>query len=642
MCQCKSCNEYKKSTEHNHNEASGGLKAYLPIMVSAVLLFVGLAYELLWDGKFANDYIKFVWYLLAYIPVAHSVIWSAWKLLKKNDFFNEFTLMSVATIGAFAIQEYPEGVAVMLFYSVGELLQDRAVSKARNNIRMLIDERENTATVVRNGVAITVAPEEVKVGELLMVKVGERVNLDGVLEGNSASFDASALTGESKPILIEEGEQVLSGMVSTNAVCHVRVQKMFEDSTLSRILALVEEASSRKSQKELIIRRFSKIYTPIVFLLAVLVIVVPYFVLSDYIFSTWLYRALVFLVISCPCALVISVPLGYFAGIGAASRAGILFKGANYLEALKDVNMMVLDKTGTVTQGVFEVRSIEAFGIHTNELLALVKLLEAHSTHPIAKAIVRYQSDVEPFDGFIADIEELSGFGLKAQVNNKQALAGNSKLMDLFQISYPEEIKQIVESHVLVAYGGKFVGYIIVADKIKPDALEFVRGLHQNGIKHIEMLSGDQDALVQQVANELGIDEAKGGLLPAQKLERIEVLKHTPGVIVGFMGDGINDTPAMALSDVSIAMGELGADAAIETADIVLQTDRPSHLITAIRIARKTDSIITMNLVIALVLKVLIMIGGVMGISGLWEAVFADVGVTLLTVLNSLRVLKVK
>lgn len=638
-------NKSKKSTPvcSCSGEVSGEtttLKTYLPLLISAVLLFSGLAYELIWKSTFANEYIRVIWYMAAYLPVAFPVIRASLEMLKDKDFFNEYTLMTVATLGAIAIKEYPEAVAVMLFYSFGELLQDRAVAKARGNIQSLINSRESTATVIRDNLAVEVEPENILIGEVLMVKAGEKVSLDGILQSQFGSFDASALTGESKPMYIEEDGEVLSGMVNLGAVCRVRVAKKYEDSTLSRILALVEDASSRKSKKELLIRRFAKIYTPIVFLLALFVAIVPYFIFSDYVFSEWLYRALVLLVISCPCALVVSVPLGYFGGIGAASREGILFKGANYLDALKEVNTLVMDKTGTITKGVFEVQAIKPIRQTEEELLRFAKLLEIHSTHPIAKAIVRFKPNVLPANYSVEAIEELAGLGLKAMIDGKMALAGNYKLLETYQIVCPQEVKDIAESHVLFVYNNLFIGYILVADELKPDALDFVTQLHKYGINHIEMLSGDQDSLVQLVAGELGVDHARGGLLPAQKLERIEELKRIKGNVVAFIGDGINDTPAMALSDVSIAMGKLGTDAAIETADIVLQTDRPSHLITAMQIAKRTDRVITENIIFALVVKAVIMALGIMGISGLWEAVFADVGVTLLAVLNSISILR--
>ena len=631
MCACHS----HVHTSHEESEEGG----FINIIISAILLTIGLVYQGFFGGKFfENTYIKLFWYILAYLPVAIPVLRSSLALLREKDFFNEFTLMSIATIGAFAIKEYPEGVAVMLFYSIGEALQDRAVDKARKNIRSLVDTQKKNATILRNGIETEIAPEEVKIGDILQVKNGERILLDGKLTSSNGDFDSSAITGESVPVHLLDGMDVLSGMINKGALVTIEVTQVYEDSALSRIMALVEDAASRKSPKELIIRRFAKIYTPLVFLLALLVVIIPYFFNSPYIFSEWLYRGLVLLVISCPCALVISVPLAYYAGIGAASRKGILFKGANYLDTLKDVNTFVLDKTGTLTKGVFRVQEISNI-TNDSEFLGFAKLIESKSNHPIAKAIIEYRSDIPMSTAAMEQVEEKAGYGIKALVDNKVALAGNKRLLDANKISIPEEVEKIQESHVLFAYDGTYYGYIIVADEIKEDAKEFISQLKHAGIKDIEILSGDKQSIASKIGTELGVDKVLAELLPEQKMQRIEDLKKVKENTIAFVGDGINDTPAMALSDIGITMGGIGADSAIEVADIIIQNDKPSYINKAIKIAKETNRVVIFNIIFAIAVKIAVIVWGIFGNASLWEAVFADVGVTILAVINSMRIL---
>jgi Cd2+/Zn2+-exporting ATPase len=607
------------------------------------------------------------WYLLAYLPFGIPVMKKAWDSIRQGDVFNEFTLMSMATIGAFCIGEYPEGVAVMVFYTIGEWFQDRAVDKAKRNIEELLDVRPETATVIRKGENVTVSPEEVQVGETLEVKVGERLPLDGILLSDSAAFNTAALTGESVPRTIRQGEEALAGMIVTDKVINVEVNKPFDQSALARILELVQNATERKAPAEQFIHKFARIYTPIVTLLAVLIVALPFLyslIAPDfaYIFNDWLYRGLVFLVISCPCALVISVPLGYFGGIGAASRQGILFKGGNYLDAITQINTVVMDKTGTLTKGVFEVQKIVPAGnIAADELLKIVASVEQGSTHPIAKAIVDFahtnavipRLTRDPLlshgiagqarnDRAFSEISEVAGKGLTAHLNGKQILAGNTKLLDSYSVIYPAEVAQIPESTVLCAIDGKYCGYIIVADQPKEDAEKAIIALHDAGIKNIVMLSGDKQSIVSKLATALGIRTAYGNLLPEQKVEKLEELRANPQNKIAFVGDGINDAPALALSDIGIAMGGLGSDVAIETADVIIQTDQPSKIATAIQIGKFTRSIVFQNIAFALGVKFIVLILGAFGIATLWEAVFADVGVALLAVLNSVRILNKK
>lgn len=623
------------SHDHSH-EGSLGWKAYLPALISLVLLLSGLAVEHLLEASFFKDWVKIGWYTLAYIPVGFPVIKEAWEALRKGEVFTEFFLMSIATIGAFAIGEYPEGVAVMLFYAIGELFQTAAVKRAKNNIKALLDVRPNTANVLRNENYATVDPQTVQIGETIQVKVGEKIPLDGVLLSEKAALNTAALTGESKPQNAQQGEKVMAGSINLDGVIELKVEKLFNDSSIARILDLVQNATSRKSKTELLIRRLAKIYTPIVVYLAIAICVLPYFFVSDYVFTDWLYRALIFLVISCPCALVISIPLGYFGGLGAASRNGLLFKGATYLDQLTKVNTLVMDKTGTVTKGVFKIKDIVVKGDYSeSEFMNLLMAMEAKSTHPIAKAILEYNIENDLPEA--VNIQEIAGKGLKGEVAGKMMVIGNKKLIEQFNIPVPAETESIVESIVMVGIDGAFTGYVTIADELKTDAKDSIQQLRKAGIKTLMMLSGDKDSITQKVANELGIENAKGGLLPEDKLSEVEKIKQDPDKIVAFVGDGINDAPVLAASDIGIAMGGFGSDVAIETADVIIQTDQPSKIATGIKIGKSTQRIIWQNIALAFGVKIIVLILGAGGLATMWEAVFADVGVALLAILNAVR-----
>jgi len=572
----------------------------------------------------------------------------AWESIRQKDVFSEYTLMSIATIGAFFIGEYPEGVAVMLFYAVGELFQESAVNRAKRSVSALLDVRPETATVIKADRTETVSPEDVNVGDIVEVKVGERVPLDGVLLNQSASFNTSALTGESVPRTIRKDEEVYAGMILTDNVSRIKVTKPFGMSALARILDLVQNATEKKAPAEQFIRKFARIYTPIVVALAALIVLLPlaYSAINasfDYVFYDWIYRGLVFLVISCPCALVISIPLGYFGGIGGASKHGILFKGSNYLEAITKVNTVVMDKTGTLTQGVFKVQKVVP-GNHLLEtdLLNIVASVETQSTHPIAKAIVEYanQQNIKIIKPEI--VTEIAGHGLQASINNKTILVGNPKLLIKNSIEFPSEITAIPETIVVCAIDGIYAGYILVADAPKEDAVVAINALRELGIKNIVMLSGDKQAIVSKLAAELNISQAHGDLLPEGKVEYVEQLKSDPANNIAFVGDGINDAPVLAMSDVGIAMGGLGSDVAIETADVIIQTDQPSRIATAIRIGKATRRIVIQNVSLAFGVKLIVLILGAGGLATLWEAVFADVGVSLLAILNAIRILRMK
>lgn len=621
-------------------------KELLKIAVSFVLLAAGIFLSAADVPFFRDGRIRLVWYLAAYVPVGVPVLREAWETMRSGEIFSEFTLMSVAAAGAFLIGEYPEGVAVMVFYAVGELFQDRAVSRAKRSIGALLDVRPETAAVVREKGTETVSPVEVRIGETIEVRVGERVPLDGISESDAASFDTSALTGESVPRRIGRGEEVLAGMIATENVCRIRVARPFGESALSRILDLVRNAADRKAPAELFIRKFARIYTPTVMAAAALIVAVPW-VWSlaasgfDYDFGDWLYRGLVFLVVSCPCALVVSVPLGYFGGIGAASRRGILFKGSNYLDAITKVNTVVMDKTGTLTKGVFEVQQVvPAEGFSEKQLLETVAAAEMRSNHPIARAIVRALPEMTPVFHSSSDAKEIPGLGIETAVNGKEVLAGNAKLLGHYGVDFPPETDGIPGTIVLCAVERRYAGYIVVADMPKEDARDAVAGLRKEGIRRIVMLSGDRQAIVSRLAADLGIGQAYGDLLPEGKVERIERLKADPANVVAFVGDGINDAPALALSDVGIAMGGLGSDVAVETADVIVQTDQPGRIPMAIRIGRATRRIVMQNIVLAFAVKLAVLALGAGGLATLWEAVFADVGVSLLAVLNAVRIMR--
>lgn len=623
------------SHDHSHGEGLGW-KAYVPALISLVILLTGLAIEHLLEASFFTGWVKIVWYTLAYIPVGLPVIKEAWEALRKGEVFTEFFLMSVATIGAFAIGEYPEGVAVMLFYAIGELFQTAAVKRAKNNIKALLDVRPNVANVLRDGNYGTVDPETVQIGETIQVKVGEKIPLDGTLLSENAVLNTAALTGESKPQNALQGEKVMAGSINLDGVVELKVDKLFNDSSIARILDLVQNATARKSKTELLIRRLAKIYTPIVVYLAIAICVIPYFFVADYVFADWLYRALVFLVISCPCALVISIPLGYFGGLGAASKNGLLFKGATYLDQLTKVNTLVMDKTGTVTKGVFKIKDIVIKGEYSEaKFMNLLMAIEAKSTHPIAKAIMEYQTENSLPEA--TNIQEIAGKGLQGEVAGKVLIVGNNKLMRQFDIPLPSETDDIVESIVMVGIDGAFAGYVTISDELKEDATASIQQLRDVGIQHLTMLSGDKDSITQEVASELGIENAKGGLLPEDKLNEVERIKQDATKIVAFVGDGINDAPVLAASDVGIAMGGLGSDVAIETADVIIQTDQPSKIAMGIKIGKSTQRIIWQNIALAFGVKIIVLILGAGGLATMWEAVFADVGVALLAILNAVR-----
>ena len=587
--------------------------------------------------------VEFAWYVLAYLPVGLPVWKEAWGEIRKGDVFNEFTLMSLASVGALGIGEYPEAVAVMLFYSIGEAFQERAVDRAKRNISDLLDVRPETVDVLREGEWRSVHPQEVMVGEVIEVKTGGRVPLDGSLMEGKASFDTAALTGESVPRTVRQGEEVLAGMIVTDRVIRMQVTRPYAESALSRILEMVEHASERKAPAELFIRKFARVYTPAVFGLAVLIVVVPWvwsLTHAGFVFevSEWLYRALVFLVISCPCALVVSIPLGYFSGIGAASRLGVLFKGGNYLHAITKIDTVVFDKTGTLTKGVFEVQAVETAGEMTaGEVVAWVAAAEQHSTHPIAWAVARYAERQGIRVAEVADVEEVAGCGLRAKVGGKEVLAGNTRLLENYGVAYPAELRAVEGTMVACAVEGQYAGYLLLADCLKDDAVRAVADLKAAGIREVEILSGDKQAIVSAFAARVGVAAAYGDLLPEGKVAHIEALREA-GRRVAFVGDGMNDAPVLALSDVGIAMGGLGSDAAIETADVVIQTDQPSRVATAVRAGRVTLRVVWQNIVLAFGVKFAVLLLGAWGMATMWEAVFADVGVALLAVLNAVRI----
>lgn len=614
--------------------------------LSFILLISGIIMNALDFAFFHKEYVALAWYIVAYLPVGLPVLKEAWEGMKEKDYFSEFTLMVVATIGAFYIGEYPEGVAVMLFYTIGELFQGKAVDKAKRNIGALLDARPEKALVLRDNSLITESPKNVKVGEIIEIKSGERVPLDGVMLNEVAAFNTAALTGESVPRNIREGEEVLAGMIVTDKVIRIKVTRPFDKSALARILELVQNASERKAPAELFIRKFARTYTPIVIGLAVLIVLFP-FVYSfidtqfAYVFNDWLYRALVFLVISCPCALVVSIPLGYFGGIGAASRLGILFKGGNYLDAITKINTVVFDKTGTLTQGTFEVQECKsASGIKEKELIKLVASVESNSTHPIAKAIVNYAKlqNVELLP--VTGAKEFAGFGLEAMINGTPVWVGNCRLLSKFNIKYPAELLQITDTMVICAIGTDYAGYLLLADTLKEDAKKAIDDLKMLHIKNIQILSGDKQSIVTNFAEKLGISKAYGDLLPEGKVKHLEELRQDEANRIAFVGDGMNDAPVLALSHVGIAMGGLGSDAAIETADVVIQTDQPSKVAEAIKVGKLTRRIIWQNVSLAFGVKLLVLILGAGGIATLWEAVFADVGVALLAIMNAVRIQK--
>lgn len=634
-----STEEHSDDDGHNHGDGEpSGWLSHWPLLTSLLIIVVMMVLEYGFSITF-NKYIQLTIFIPAYLLAGYNVLDLAFRKALRLDFFNEFFLMSVATIGAFAIGSYSEGVAVMVFYSIGEWFQDAAVNNAKRSIKALLDIRPDAVDVIRDGKVQTVNPGDVAIDEVIQIKPGEKVALDGELLSDKATFNTAALTGESKPDNKVKGEQVLAGMINLNQLTEVKVKAAFKDSKLSKILEMVQDATARKSQTQLFISRFAKIYTPIVFLLAVLVVALPYLFVKDYVFSDWLYRGLVFLVISCPCALVVSIPLGYFGGIGLASKNGILFKGSNFLDVMTKINTVVMDKTGTLTKGVFEVQKVVTNGIDEKELLILAAAIESKSTHPIALAVVAHAGDV--LAGVtIADVEEVSGHGLKGTINGKAILAGNAKLLKKFNIVYDAEIDAEADTIVVLAVDGKYAGYITIADEVKEDAMQAITALHALRIETV-MLSGDKQTVVDKVAKLLGIDKAFGDLLPENKVEKVEALKQQ-GRHLAFVGDGVNDAPVVALADAGIAMGGLGSDATIETADVVIQNDQPSKIVTAIKIGKLTRNIVWQNITLAMTIKVIVLVLGAGGVATLWEAVIADVGVALLAILNAVRIQNMK
>ncbi len=621
------------------NPVSNKYREYIPALLSFILLGTGLILENVRPDIFQDRW-QLIVYGIAYYIVGKPVVLKALKNLFTVNVFNEFFLMSLATIGAFAIGEYAEGVAVMLFYTVGELFQAAAINKARRSIESLLRLQVEEVTVLEEGQPIVKHPKEVEIGQSIEVKPGEKVALDGLLVSKHASFNTAALTGESVPDDKKIGDTVLAGMVNLNTLAEIRVTTKYEDTKLSKILKLVQEATGRKAKTQRFITKFAKVYTPIVVLLAVALTFLPYFFIEPYVFSDWLYRALVFLVISCPCALVVSIPLGYFGGIGAASRNGILFKGSNYLDQITKVNTVVMDKTGTLTKGIFEVQQVVSNEFDSPDFIKVVAALEVNSTHPIAQAIVKYVGvDYKKIP--ISDVEEIPGHGLKGKVNNNEVLAGNGKLLHKFNVPFDNQLDMMTETTVLVAVDGRFAGYITIADTLKDDAEIAIQALHDANIQEVIMLSGDKQAVVQKIATQLGLDKAYGGLLPEDKVHEVEGLK-SKGRVVAFVGDGINDAPVIAIADVGIAMGGLGSDAAIETADIVIQTDHPSKIVTAIKIGKATKRIVWQNIGLAFGVKLIVLLFGAGGLASMWEAVFADVGVALLAIFNAIRIQKMK
>ena len=624
--------------EQELDEKEDGWRGHWPLLTALLILVLMLVLE--YGFKVVPTFpVNLIIYFAAFMLSGYNVIGMAWRKAKHFDFFNECLLMTVATVGAFSIGSSSEGVAVMVFYSIGEWFQDAAVDRAKRSIKALLDIRPDRVTVIRNGTPADVDPKTVKVDELIQVKAGEKVALDGELYSDAATFNTAALTGESTPDTKHRGEKVYAGMINLDRVSEVQVKTLFKDSKLSQILEMVQDATARKSQTQLFISQFAKVYTPIVFALALLVCFAPYFFVDTYNFHQWFYRALVFLVISCPCALVVSIPLGYFGGIGLASRNGILFKGSNFLDVMTKINVVIMDKTGTLTKGVFNVQEVVTESFDKDELVRTAAAIEKNSTHPIAKAVVAYAGK-QAGDLKAENVEEISGHGLKGTVGGKTALAGNTKLLKKFGIAYPEEINNLVDTVVILAVDNRYAGYITIADEIKEDAKEAIEQLHRLNIQTV-MLSGDKQAVVNKVAKTLGIDQAYGDLLPDGKVQKVQSFKDA-GSRIAFVGDGVNDAPVIALADAGIAMGGLGSDATIETADIVIQNDQPSKITSAIRAGRITKSIVWQNIVIAMTVKVIVLALGAGGVANLWEAVIADVGVALLAILNAVRIQKMK
>lgn len=635
-------NNHEHNHDHNHdhdiNYDTNIYQLFLPAIICAVFLITALIFDSL-HFSFFKSWFRLGWYIVAYLPVGYPVCKEMLEEFKHKDFFNELSLMFLASVGAFYIGEYPEAVAVMLFYSIGENFQSLAVAKAKRNINSLLDQRPDVATMIENNNTKVVKATEVHVGEIIQLKPGEKVALDGELLSLSSTFNTSALTGESAPQVKEKGDVILAGMINLTSSSQIKVTTPYFDSKLSKILDLVQNATGQKAKTELFIRKFAKIYTPVVFFIALMVFVLPYFFTKNYDYETWLYRSLIFLVISCPCALVISIPLGYFGGIGLASRNGILVKGSNFLDILAEIKQVVFDKTGTLTQGNFSVERMHIEpGFDQTQLLHWINLAESHSNHPIAAAVLEYVG-VKPDISQITSMEDIPGKGIKVEIEGKDILVGNFKLMDAYNISYGSEIKEVVNTVVLVAVNKVFAGYLEIADQLKPGASKDIKNIHTLGID-TTILSGDKNSIVQKVAKEVGIDRAYGDLLPEDKVSKMKEIKAASKGKVAFVGDGFNDAPVIALSDVGIAMGGLGSDATIEVADVIIQDDKTSKIPIAVKIGRATKHVVWQNVILAFGIKIIVMILGVFGDIHLLEAVFADVGVALLAILNAVRLQK--
>ncbi|RCW49733.1 heavy metal translocating P-type ATPase [Halanaerobium sp. MA284_MarDTE_T2] len=637
-------NDHEESHGHDRDHGVDDENSYLKkrfwpgtiIFALAIILFELPFLEV--ELGSLSIYLEWLLFGSSYLLIGGPVLMAAFKNIKRGQVFDENFLMSIATIGAFSIQEFPEGVAVMLFYMVGEIFQERAVDRSRRSIKKLMDIRPDYANLKLEDTTKEVDPEDVQIGDIIIIKPGEKVPLDGeVLEGSSM-VDTSALTGESVPRKVETGDEILSGTINKDGLLTVEVTKEYGQSTVSKILELVENASAKKAPTEKFITKFARYYTPVVVYSALAIAVLPPLFLQGAAFAEWFYRALIFLVISCPCALVVSIPLGFFGGIGRASRQGVLVKGGNYLEALNNVSQIVFDKTGTLTKGEFAVSKVESYnGFNNEQILTMAAYAESHSTHPIAKSIVE-AFDQKIDNQRIKDYQEISGHGIKAVVDDKEILAGNIKLMNKNNIEYQEVDAD--GTIVYLAIENKYAGYITITDELKEDSIKAIKGLKELGIKQLTMLTGDREAVAGRVAQRLGLDNYYSELLPDQKVDEIEELlgrqKENDKLI--FVGDGINDAPVLARSDIGVAMGGLGSDAAIEAADVVLMTDEPSKLITAINTARRTRKIVWQNIILALGVKGIVLIMGAMGMATMWEAVFADVGVALIAVFNAMRI----
>lgn len=610
-------------------------KQLIKIIISLLLVVISLLL------KFDTELYSNILYVIAYIIVGYDIVLKAVRNIFKGKVFDENFLMTVATIGAFCIGEFPEAVAVMLFYQIGELFQSYAVDRSRKSVASLMDIRPDYANVYREDEIERVDPDEVNIGEIILVKPGEKIPLDGIVVDGESMLNTQALTGESVPRKVTVNDEVLSGCINNDGILKIKVSKEFEESTVSKILDLVENASSRKSKSENFISKFAKYYTPIVVIVSVALAVIPPLVIKEALFSDWLYRALSFLVVSCPCALVISIPLSFFGGIGAASKIGVLIKGSNYLEALASAEIVVCDKTGTLTEGVFKVQKIKAIGYSDDELLRYAAYAEGFSNHPISISLKQaYNKEIN--EKLVTETQEISGKGVLAKVDGKMVLVGNEKIMKEYNIKFQKS--EETGTIVYVAINDEFAGTILIADKIKEDSYKAVKLFKNNNVKKVVMLTGDRDNISESVANELNLDEYHAELLPQDKVSWVEKLmtqKSSGGKLI-FVGDGINDAPVLALSDIGVAMGGLGSDAAIEVADVVIMTDEPSKIANSVQISKKTMRIVKQNIVFAIAVKIGVLILSAFGVSTMWEAVFADVGVSVLAIVNALRVLRIK